>query len=629
MPKIDFSVTPPLIDTEYAGEKQEIDAVSLEIIPEKGMTDDTSLIAYAIYFATPNGLESSRTFSRGEQIKVDLWSDLTESEVLECQLIATNSDGSKISKSPIVRFVLGESLEGELVGADDRHDSLLAQIADLELKKHWHENKSVLDKFSENEDGKPLYDGQAMGGASSWNDIQGKPTTLAGYGIANEVNQKIDEAIEYLEIASNIAHYAKYDGAYILGNRSRYHFAYNGYPVTDIIQLPNGDTSRVTAICVYEAGSAGTPTAVVVKPLKLAVTVDNTKFIQDINLSSNFSDENFTTARKDKLDSIVFNKPVSAENPLATVNDLTKPVEITDIPISLGSHISKELYDLIIAGTPFTYDGYKVELGGYDESTEYLKLYVFADDLSQINTDWHGNGYGVLNITAAGMKIFETTYFALATSGELQKLDNIAFNKPISQQNKGATMADLNELEKLVYVAHINVVANQQGQLTITFATGYSYQTMRAAYNNGQKLALWIDSFNGANVYCYLTCDAYFTDHFYFTELIKQNSTDVYPYIFTVIIYSDHNSGRVDQAITVDNLNAGIVPYSGSTTYSNGTVGKEITSLKSDITEKQDKGKATVNDVEYELGRHTLSVTDSGVTTSYNFLTAEVIENGD
>lgn len=85
----------------------------------------------------------------------------------------------------------------------------------------------------------------------------------------------------------------------------------------------------------------------------------------------------------------------------------------------------------------------------------------------------------------------------------------------------------------------------------------------------------------------------------------------------------------IDPLVYRSDLIAENITYDDEETYSDGTVGKELTELKSDIMQKQDKGKATVNDVEYELGRHTLSVTDSGVTTSYNFLTAEVIENGD
>lgn len=46
------------------------------------------------------------------------------------------------------------------------------------------------------------------------------------------------------------------------------------------------------------------------------------------------------------------------------------------------------------------------------------------------------------------------------------------------------------------------------------------------------------------------------------------------------------------------------------------------------LQDKENRGKATIDDTEYTLSRHTLSVTDGGTTTTYNFLTAEVANNG-
>jgi len=45
-------------------------------------------------------------------------------------------------------------------------------------------------------------------------------------------------------------------------------------------------------------------------------------------------------------------------------------------------------------------------------------------------------------------------------------------------------------------------------------------------------------------------------------------------------------------------------------------------------TTKESKGKATINGVEYNVVLKPLVITDSGVTTTYNVLVAEVPGNG-
>ncbi len=167
------------------------------------------------------------------------------------------------------------------------------------------------------------------------------------------------------------------------------------------------------------------------------------------------------------------------------------------------------------------------------------------------------------------------------------RLASLIPNQAASQYNKLATMVDLNELEKLVYVAHITLVESAQG-ITASFVSGYSYNAMRTAYTNGQKIGLWIDSFDGNPMNVYINCDFYGDSYFNFIGTIKFDLSEK-PTVFGCSISASGIIFQTEYLATANDLNAGNITYDGSQTYGNGTVGKEIASVKSDIMQKQDE----------------------------------------
>lgn len=84
--------------------------------------------------------------------------------VMGIQVIGNN--GENIIKSPIVEAYIGSSLLDSTEVASDAPTDISTKVEQLMAAKHSHSNKAVLDKFAET-DGKPTYDGEALGGGGS------------------------------------------------------------------------------------------------------------------------------------------------------------------------------------------------------------------------------------------------------------------------------------------------------------------------------------------------------------------------------------------------------------------------------------------------------------------------------
>lgn len=84
--------------------------------------------------------------------------------VMGIQVIGNN--GENIIKSPIVEAYIGSSLLDSTEVASDTPTDISTKVEQLMAAKHSHSNKAVLDKFAES-DGKPTYDGEALGGGAS------------------------------------------------------------------------------------------------------------------------------------------------------------------------------------------------------------------------------------------------------------------------------------------------------------------------------------------------------------------------------------------------------------------------------------------------------------------------------
>ncbi len=85
--------------------------------------------------------------------------------VMGIQIIGNN--GENIIKSPIVEAYIGSSLQDSTKVASDTPTDISTKVEQLMAAKHTHNNKAVLDKFAEGSDGKPTYDGTAIGGGGS------------------------------------------------------------------------------------------------------------------------------------------------------------------------------------------------------------------------------------------------------------------------------------------------------------------------------------------------------------------------------------------------------------------------------------------------------------------------------
>ena len=81
---------------------------------------------------------------------------------MAAQLVAF-ADGEIVGYAPVITGTAKVSIPD---GTERLSHSLAAEIALNTAARHTHENKSVLDKFAES-DGKPTYDGKALGGGGA------------------------------------------------------------------------------------------------------------------------------------------------------------------------------------------------------------------------------------------------------------------------------------------------------------------------------------------------------------------------------------------------------------------------------------------------------------------------------
>lgn len=123
--------------------------------------------------------------------------------VMGIQVIGNN--GENIIKSPIVEAYIGSSLLDSTEVASDAPTDISTKVEQLMAAKHSHANKAVLDKFAET-NGKPTYDGTAIGGGGS------TETELF------MVNVQIQSGEEYT-VTSHDKTYAQIDEAYKAGKQ--------------------------------------------------------------------------------------------------------------------------------------------------------------------------------------------------------------------------------------------------------------------------------------------------------------------------------------------------------------------------------------------------------------------------
>lgn len=118
--------------------------------------------SYRVYFESTVGeyLQTELLTPTDGYVTVKITSDIVpEPGNMAAQLVAF-ADGEKVGYAPMITGSAKVSIPD---GTERLSHSLAAEIALNTAARHSHDNKSVLDKFAET-DGKPTYDGKALGG---------------------------------------------------------------------------------------------------------------------------------------------------------------------------------------------------------------------------------------------------------------------------------------------------------------------------------------------------------------------------------------------------------------------------------------------------------------------------------
>lgn len=145
--------------------------------------------------------------------------------VMGIQVIGNN--GENIIKSPIVEAYIGSSLLDSTEVASNAPTDISTKVEQLMAAKHSHANKSVLDKFAESKDGKPTYDGKALGGGGS---------TESELFI---VNAQAQSGADGYTITSHNKTYEQIDAAYKAGKQVLIAFTVTNENNTFLIPLVN------------------------------------------------------------------------------------------------------------------------------------------------------------------------------------------------------------------------------------------------------------------------------------------------------------------------------------------------------------------------------------------------------
>lgn len=100
----------------------------------------------------------------------------------------------QIYKSRMVRLHFSQTADGD-ADIDSQQPGIIAEVNRNTAARHSHSNKAILDKFGES-DGKPTYDGEALGGGGSVDSVNGK--TGAVVLTAEDINYDNDNTVYQL-----------------------------------------------------------------------------------------------------------------------------------------------------------------------------------------------------------------------------------------------------------------------------------------------------------------------------------------------------------------------------------------------------------------------------------------------
>lgn len=121
--------------------------------------------SYRVYFESTVGeyLQTELLTPADGYVTVKITSDIVpEPGNMAAQLVAFGAGGI-VGYAPVITGTAKVSIPD---GTERLSHSLAAEIALNTAARHSHTNKSMLDKFAESKDGKPTYDGEALGGGA-------------------------------------------------------------------------------------------------------------------------------------------------------------------------------------------------------------------------------------------------------------------------------------------------------------------------------------------------------------------------------------------------------------------------------------------------------------------------------
>lgn len=147
-------------DVEYRAENN-FTELSLPVPAELEGAD-----SYRVYFESTVGeyLQTELLTPTDGYVTVKITSDIVpEPGNMAAQLVAF-ADGEIVGYAPVITGTARVSIPD---GTERLSHSLAAEITLNTAARHSHANKAVLDKFAESKDGKPTYDGKALGGGGA------------------------------------------------------------------------------------------------------------------------------------------------------------------------------------------------------------------------------------------------------------------------------------------------------------------------------------------------------------------------------------------------------------------------------------------------------------------------------
>ena len=209
--------------------------------------------SYRVYFESTVGeyLQTEPLTPADGYVTVKITSDIVpEPGNMAAQLVAF-ADGEIVGYAPMITGSAKVSIPD---GTERLSHSLAAEIALNTAARHSHANKLVLDKFAET-DGKPTYDGKALGGGGGTSDFIIK-MTVEGNDDSGYTVTSCDATVEQIDAAfaaeKTVVVIASYGGIIfelpmlegVEGNTYYFGMFLRGQMITSLVEKIGGNTSK-------------------------------------------------------------------------------------------------------------------------------------------------------------------------------------------------------------------------------------------------------------------------------------------------------------------------------------------------------------------------------------------------